>query len=665
MTTKFVNNYQTTLAANISASATSILLQTSTGAALGTLTSPDVIYATIYDPTDITVKEIIKITAISGDTLTVVRAQDSTAAQIWASGSTLEVRIPRVVLNQFEQKISSYVKVDDYGAIGDGTTDDSAAIQAAIASLTNGGKVLFSAKEYYIGSTITITNHSISLEGVALGNSPIDYGGAVHNGTRLKGKNGTAGITVTSVGYFQMKDINLSLPAGATSACIGVKVDSCFLPKIVDCRITNYSTGIKLLATTDSYIERCYLSSTSSTINPVIGLDIDGTTDQNPSVVVSHCIAAHASFSGDAYGYYIHGDRINDIFLDSCEAAGCSYGYRVNGVSLDAGYSADIHMRGCVSDAFTVAGFNIDGMNVDSIVEIVNGWSAGSGIGIYIGNSSSRVRVSGMQVFGGTNGIYLSGGSGHIVTDNYLLYQGTNGIVVDAATQVTVANNHGHQKTAAACPFISLVSNAAYIALTGNSAFSTTNNGWSYGIISTSGCNNLNIASNSFPATLVTTPYSVVAVNQSTTGVGYGGSAFLAYMNANQVIGTAAFTKLVLDTEVFDVKADYDATTNYRFQPLMAGYYQINMSILSVAAAGAGGVFIGSIYKNGAEYIRCFEVLDTNLTGLSNSGSALIYMNGSSDYIEFYVFQSTGLNQTMAGGGTAATCCSGAFVRGV
>lgn len=55
--------------------------------------------------------------------------------------------------------VSDYINIKDYGAKGDGVTDDTAAIQAAINSLPNqGGIILFPIGEYIITDTITIGN---------------------------------------------------------------------------------------------------------------------------------------------------------------------------------------------------------------------------------------------------------------------------------------------------------------------------------------------------------------------------------------------------------------------------------------------------------------------------------------------------------------------------
>ncbi len=73
--------------------------------------------------------------------------------------------------------------------------------------------------------------------------------------------------------------------------------------------------------------------------------------------------------------------------------------------------------------------------------------------------------------------------------------------------------------------------------------------------------------------------------------------AFRAYLSANQNVTTTTYTKVACDTIVFDTANDYD-TTNYRFTPSVAGYYQVNYA-LRFDAASDPAVSVGTLYKNG------------------------------------------------------------------
>ena len=108
-------------------------------------------------------------------------------------------------------------------------------------------------------------------------------------------------------------------------------------------------------------------------------------------------------------------------------------------------------------------------------------------------------------------------------------------------------------------------------------------------------------------------------------------------------IPTATFTKLTYSTENFDTTGDYDNSTNYRFTPSVEGYYQVN-GCCGIASLGDGKQALVTIYKNGSEFRRGSQ----NTVGAAQSTvqnvNALIYMNGSTDYIELYVYHSHGSN---------------------
>jgi len=91
MTVKLKNNASGTLATAVSASDTGVSLTTGNGANFPTLTAPDYFYATLASSGGTT--EVVKVTARSGDSLTVVRAQESTTAQSFAAGSRIEMRV--------------------------------------------------------------------------------------------------------------------------------------------------------------------------------------------------------------------------------------------------------------------------------------------------------------------------------------------------------------------------------------------------------------------------------------------------------------------------------------------------------------------------------------------------------------------------------------------
>jgi hypothetical protein len=91
MTVILKNNAFGFLQSAVSNSDASIVLQSGNGANFPTLGAGDYFYMTI-SPTSGT-SEITKCTARSGDTLTIVRAQEGTSAQSFAAGSRVELRV--------------------------------------------------------------------------------------------------------------------------------------------------------------------------------------------------------------------------------------------------------------------------------------------------------------------------------------------------------------------------------------------------------------------------------------------------------------------------------------------------------------------------------------------------------------------------------------------
>lgn len=91
MTIKFANNASAPLASAISSTSTAVILTAGRGAAFPTLGTGDYFYATLINSSNLL--EIVKVTARTGDTLTVVRGQDGTASRAYAAGDKLELRI--------------------------------------------------------------------------------------------------------------------------------------------------------------------------------------------------------------------------------------------------------------------------------------------------------------------------------------------------------------------------------------------------------------------------------------------------------------------------------------------------------------------------------------------------------------------------------------------
>lgn len=123
MAVLYTNNAISTLAASITNTATSFSVASGQGALFPNPTSPDIFYATLYDNAGNI--EIVKVTARSTDTLTVVRGQDGTTGRAYSAGDKIELRLTKAVLDQLKlDATSSYLPLSGgqmTGALGIGT----------------------------------------------------------------------------------------------------------------------------------------------------------------------------------------------------------------------------------------------------------------------------------------------------------------------------------------------------------------------------------------------------------------------------------------------------------------------------------------------------------------------------------------------------------------
>jgi len=105
-----------------------------------------------------------------------------------------------------------------------------------------------------------------------------------------------------------------------------------------------------------------------------------------------------------------------------------------------------------------------------------------------------------------------------------------------------------------------------------------------------------------------------------------------AKVGSNYTVSPSTWTKVQLSTEDWDTNNNFDPTTNYRFTPTVAGYYQVNGNLYGIAATSISRTIL-RIRKNGS--------VETSRVDLETSGanailgvSDIVYLNGSTDFLE-------------------------------
>ena len=115
--------------------------------------------------------------------------------------------------------------------------------------------------------------------------------------------------------------------------------------------------------------------------------------------------------------------------------------------------------------------------------------------------------------------------------------------------------------------------------------------------------------------------------------------AFEAYLGGSggQAVSDNTVTLVQANTEVYDTDSNYDTST-YRFTPQTAGKYMVYGSVLAEVGSSSNMnenyIYIKKNGSNVTEYENNFESNPVRLNVINVS--AIVDMNGSSDYLELY-----------------------------
>jgi len=162
MAVVFSNNAASTLQSGITSSATSATLLS--GASFPSLSGSDYTYVTLEDVNG--QREIVKATARSGNTLTIVRAQDGTSARAFIAGDKCELRLTAVLLNEVAQQADTDTNTTYTAGTGLSLTGTQFANTAPdqTVSLTGAGAATITGTYPNFTITTTDTNTTYSIQ---------------------------------------------------------------------------------------------------------------------------------------------------------------------------------------------------------------------------------------------------------------------------------------------------------------------------------------------------------------------------------------------------------------------------------------------------------------------------------------------------------------------
>ena len=142
---------------------------------------------------------------------------------------------------------------------------------------------------------------------------------------------------------------------------------------------------------------------------------------------------------------------------------------------------------------------------------------------------------------------------------------------------------------------------------------------------------------------------------------------FFAHQSASQAFTNATIT--VVQYNVADIDTNsYFVSSNYSYTPLIAGYYQVNVSC-SFASTSAGyqigiGVAVNGVLKD-YNVAASSAIGSSGVDGTTPVCSTIVQCNGTTDYIQALAVQFSGGTLSTINSSGNGTTFSVAFLRGL
>ena len=115
------------------------------------------------------------------------------------------------------------------------------------------------------------------------------------------------------------------------------------------------------------------------------------------------------------------------------------------------------------------------------------------------------------------------------------------------------------------------------------------------------------------------------------------GAVFKAHNSVNQSVSHNTFAKFAANTIIYNEGGFWD-TTNYKFTPTVAGYYQFSAS--AHISSNTNQYVSIELRKNNSVATYESNVIFGNASGeMMSKVSDVIYLNGTTDYVELFIYQ--------------------------
>lgn len=330
--------------------------------------------------------ELAKCTTKSGDTLTLVRGQEGTAAQLWPAGTVVQCVVTAGSLSDVWSALNRgrAFYADDYGAVGDGATDDAAAIQSAIVACqaAGGGTVRLSAKPYRLKSAgLVVTADNVQLVGEGWATTLI-ADAALAGGTPL------VWVQAPATGYrYGIKVADIMFVGGDLTGPLAVQLDSTYHARLQRVRFSHFGGTSVFLNGSASYYGAYTRFDQCEWENGGAGTAVKTTNHEWNHVDGGH-ISWYNQTGGIGLWFTSGNNRVIGLSTDECDTAvlvdNCKL-VSINGCGFDRGVTRHIRLKGAQECAIVGNRFHdFAGTGSKAMIDVDSAANAGN---VIVGNT--------------------------------------------------------------------------------------------------------------------------------------------------------------------------------------------------------------------------------------------------------------------------------------
>lgn len=335
-----------------------------------------------------------------------------------------------------------------FGVVGDGTTDNTVTMQAALNSL-KAGHVKLGPFTYKTTAALTVSKPSTGIIGTTVGE---DYPSGNPGSVIALASASADCLTITGT-WDEFRQFTCQRTIAPSSTAKGldmVNVGGLTVDQVDsnDSAYTYYSNGTPEYGlghfTNDSFgwglggfsygsgtsAVGFFMDSSNGTAeNSILLNNVGGNGQNGPSQVVC---------------FQISGTAINDVDASNISCAQAAIGLNVSYSTGSLSYGAqDIHIRNPIFDGMSIYPVQIANLPANRVASLTiqDGWLNGGYAGVSVTNSDGVV-LQNLQISGTGDGVYVGSGSAHVsVLGNLFMNSGSHGISVSNSSLLTVGNN--------------------------------------------------------------------------------------------------------------------------------------------------------------------------------------------------------------------------------